>query len=128
MQHPEIYSACRDRIDITTLTIQEQWLLRDLFKQIAENPSTNTATLIEHWRNTPYFDSFNKLASWELKIAENALITEFVDIINFMQKQNLEHRINEYIAKLRKQGLTETERLFLQELLQQRHQTIIGKK
>ncbi|STX28006.1 DNA primase [Legionella beliardensis] len=128
LQHPEIYAACQNDIDLKTLDTEEQRLLQHLLKQIAANPNTNTAALIEQWRNTPYFDSFNKLASWELKITENALITEFVDIINFMQKQNLEHKINEYIAKSRKQGLTETERGLLQELLQQRHQTLAGKR
>ncbi|MGQ3887971.1 DNA primase [Legionella sp. CNM-1927-20] len=128
LQHPEIYSACKDSINLATLDTGEQQLLQQLIKQIAANPNTNTATLIEQWRNTSFFDSFNKLASWELEIAENALITEFVDILNFMQKQNLEHKINEYIAKSRKQGLTETERLLLQKLLQQRHQTATDKK
>ncbi|WP_419420186.1 DNA primase [Legionella sp. D16C41] len=128
LQHPEIYMACKEAIDLTTLDHEEQGLLQQLIKQIAINPNANTATLIEQWRNTPYFNSFNKLATWELEIAENALTTEFIDILNFIQKQNLEYKINEYIAKSRKQGLTETERLVLQKLLQQRHQTTPGKK
>ncbi|STX50490.1 DNA primase DnaG [Legionella busanensis] len=128
LQHPEIYSLCKDYIDLAALDTGEQHLLQQLIKQIAANPNTNTATLIEQWRNTAVFDSFNKLASWELEIAENALTTEFIDILNFMQKQNLEHKINEYIEKSRKQGLTETERLLLQKLLQQRHRTATDKK
>lgn len=128
VQHPEIFNECKHAIDPGLLDGKDQELLQKLLQQIANNPESNTATLIEQWRNTPYFESLVKLASWEHQVPEVALVKEFVDIILFLQKQNLENKINQYIAKSRNQGLTLSERLNLQEMLKQRHQTVDDKK
>lgn len=123
LQHPELYSACKSQINIDALDGNGQEVLYKLLKQIDAQPNTNTASIVEFWRDTELFDSLGKLAGWELRMPEEALAKEFVDTINFLQKQNLENKINEYIAKSRKQGLTVSERLLLQELLQKRHKT-----
>lgn len=123
LQHPELYSICKSQINIDTLDGKGQEVLHKLLRQIDDNPETNTASLVEFWRDTDLFDSLGKLAGWELHMPEEALAKEFVDIINFLQKQNLENKINEYIAKSRKQGLTIAEQILLQELLQKRHKT-----
>lgn len=128
IQHPEIFNECKHAIDPALLDGKDQELLQKLLQQIAKTPEVNTATLIEQWRNTPYFEALIKLASWEHQVPEVALVKEFVDIILFLQKQNLENKINQYIAKSRNQGLTLSERLNLQEMLKQRHQTVDDKK
>ncbi|MDP1602847.1 MAG: DNA primase [Legionella sp.] len=128
IQHPEIYSSCQQQIDINSLDGDGQEVLQKLLIQVAENPETNTAALIEVWRDTPLFSSLGKLAGWEHNVPEEALLKEFIDIINFLQKQNFENKINLYIAKSRKQGLTVSERLILQDMLKQRHQTVHDKK
>ncbi|ASQ46984.1 DNA primase [Legionella clemsonensis] len=128
IQHPEIFKACQNAIDPNLLDGKDQELLQKLLQQIAKAPEINTATLIEQWRNTSYFEALIKLASWEHQVPEVALVNEFVDIILFLQKQNLENKINQYIAKSRNQGLTLSERLYLQEMLKQRHQTVDDKK
>lgn len=128
IQHPEIYSSCHKKIDINALDGDGQEILQKLLKQVAESPETNTAALIEAWRDTPLFNSLGKLAGWEHNVPEEALVKEFIDIINFLQKQNFENKINLYIAKSRKQGLTVSERIILQDMLKQRHQTVHDKK
>ncbi|CEK09639.1 DNA primase [Legionella hackeliae] len=121
IQHPEIYSSSKEAIDPNLLDGKDQDLLQKLLHQVSKSPEVNTATLIEQWRNTSYFDALIKLASWEHQVPEAALVKEFVDIILFLQKQNLENKISQYIAKSRNEGLTLTERLNLQEMLKQRH-------
>lgn len=123
LQHPELYLACKSQINIDALDGPGHEVLHKLLRQLDNNPEANTASIIEFWRDTELFDSLGKLAGWELHMPEEALAKEFIDIINFLQKQNLENKINEYIAKSRKQGLTISERLLLQELLQKRHKT-----
>lgn len=124
IQHPEVFALCEPQIDSELFDgkKQDQELLQKLLRQVAQYPQTNTANLIEFWRDTPYFEILGKLAAWEHQVPEEALAKEFVDIILFLQKQNVENKIQEFLAKSRDQGLTVAERVKLQALLRQRHQ------
>lgn len=122
IQNPEIYNACKAQVNAGVLDGKEQEVLRKLLHQIENSPNANTATLIEAWRDTPYFEALGKLASWDHHEPEEELIKKFTDIIIFLQKQNLENKIKLYLAKSRNQGLTDSERLMLQEMMKQRHQ------
>jgi len=128
IQNPEIYTSCKNQINIDELDGDDYKTLRQLLTKIADNPDTNTAALIEAWRDTELFESMSKLAGWDHQVPDEALTKEFVDIISFLQKQNFEKNINQYIAKSRTEGLTVSERLLLQNLLLQRHQTSHDKK
>ncbi|MBI2787004.1 MAG: DNA primase [Legionella longbeachae] len=121
LQHPEIYAKSREQINISLLDAQEQEILLKLLNQLAANPKANTATLIESWRNHPYFDSINRLAAWDHQVPEQELIKEFIDIVLFLQKQNRELTIRQLINKSHQQGLNDTEKILLQNLLKERH-------
>ncbi|KTD01221.1 DNA primase [Legionella feeleii] len=123
IQHPEIFAACQSQISFEWVDSKEQEILQKLIHHVAQYPESNTASLVELWRDTAFFEPISKLAAWDHQVPEKALTKEFIDIILFLQKQNLENKINQYIAKSRNQGLTISERLALQEMLQQRHQT-----
>ena len=127
LQSPEIYKACATQLSPTMLDAQKQRVLKTLMQQVAENPAINTAKLIESWRDSPIFDSLNKLATWEHQVPDSALMKEFVDIVLFLAKQNRENTIQQLINKAHQHGLTEAERLNLQERLKQRHRGIIDK-
>lgn len=121
LQNPEIYTKSIEQIDLNTLNTKEHEILLKLLQQLAANPKTNTASLIETWRDHHYFEFINKLAAWDHQVPEQELVKEFIDIIIFLQKQNQELIIRQLIDKSRQQGLTETERLHLQKMLQERH-------
>lgn len=121
IQNPSFYTLYNDAINIEDLDGDGQETLQKILKQIAENPKVNTASIIELWRNTPLFDSLLKLAVWEHNVPPEALAKEFIDNLRFLQKQNLENKINQFIAKSRKQGLTVSEQLVLQDMLKQKH-------
>ncbi|RAP35293.1 DNA primase [Legionella quinlivanii] len=122
IQNPEIYSGAQQQINLQLLGGKEQEILKQLIEQIAANPQINTASLIEQWRETSFFESLNKLAAWDHQVPEEALTKEFLDIIIFLQKQNSGNKINEFLEKSRKEGLTLSEQMQLQNLLKQRHQ------
>lgn len=128
LQNPELYNDCLTTINIEALDGKGQKILQKLLQQIAQSPTINTAQLIEQWRHTSMFEAINKLASWAHQVPEEALKNEFIDHIIFLQKQNHENKINQLLAKSRKEGLTVSERIQLQELLQQRHQNVHDKK
>ena len=123
LQHPEIYLACAAQLSPTMLDAQKQRVLQTMMQQVAETPEINTAKLVELWRDSPIFDSLNKLAAWEHQVPVDALTKEFIDIVLFLAKQNRETTIQQLMEKAHNQGLTEADRLNLQERLQQRHRT-----
>lgn len=122
LQHPEIYAPNAKNIDLTLFNNAEHHILLKLLLQLNKNPKANTASLIEAWRDTDYFDAINKLASWEHLVPEQELTKEFLDIILFLQKQNKDLIIKRLIDKSRQEGLSEAEKIDLQELLKNRHQ------
>lgn len=125
LQHPEIYANCSMKIHPGLLDPQRQQVLQTLMQQIATHPTINTATLVESWRDSPLFDSINKLAAWPHQVPENALTNEFIDIVLFLAKQNQESEIQQLIEKSRQEGLTKMEQQTLQSMLKQRHKPII---
>ncbi|WP_237761195.1 DNA primase, partial [Legionella cherrii] len=65
LQHPEIYSQIKQQINLELLDAKEHEILLSVLDQLEANPQATTATLIESWRNHPYFESLNKLAAWD---------------------------------------------------------------
>lgn len=121
LQHPEIYSQIKQQINLELLDAKEHEILLSVLDQLEANPQATTATLIESWRNHPYFESLNKLAAWDHLVPEQELVKEFIDIILFLQKQNRELTIRQLINKSRQHGLNEEEKIQLQEMLKERH-------
>lgn len=122
LQHPEIYPSCSDYVNPAILDKEKHNVLQTLMEQVASNPTANTATLIETWRNTPLFEPLVKLAAWDHQVPEPVLAKEFIEIVLFLTKQHRESKIQALLEKARKQGLTESDRLHLQEMLKQRHE------
>lgn len=122
LQNPEIYLQSIKEIDSSQLHREEHSILLKLLDQLAHNPQTNTAALIEVWRDTPHFESMNKLASWTHQVPELELIKEFIDNILLLQKQNHSERtISDLIKKSDQQGLPRDEQLALMEMIQKKH-------
>ena len=127
LQHPETLAACTTSLVSVILDAQKQRVLKTLMEQIANQPSINTAKLVESWRDSPLFEALSKLATWDHQVPENALTKEFIDIVLFLAKQNRENTIQQLMKKTQHEGLTEIERHKLQDLLKQRHRTIDDK-
>jgi DNA primase len=128
LQNPELYAANAKHIDIKLINNKDHHILLELLLHLERSPNANTASLIEIWRNTDYFESINKLVAWDHQVPDQELNREFIDIILFLQKQNKELIINKFIEKARKEGLSEEEQVNLQELLKKRHQQVTGEK
>ena len=124
LQHPEIYAVCASQLSPTMLDHQKHRVLKKLIQQVIDNPAINTAIMVELWRDTPLFDSIIKLAAWDHQVPKNALTKEFIDIVLFLAKRNQENSIHQLMKKAHDQGLTETERIHLQDMLKQRHKKV----
>jgi DNA primase len=124
LQHPEIYTDCKINIDPSLFDNAELIILKKIRDYLSLNPQANTAALIELWRNNPLFESINKLASWDHQVPEQELAKEFTDTVLFLEKQHFTKKIHQLIEKSRQEGLTNAERLVLQDMLKTRHQLI----
>ncbi|RUQ93365.1 DNA primase [Legionella septentrionalis] len=121
LQNPELYQAHSQELPPHLLDAPNQAILQTLIQQIAEHPGINTASLVEFWRDSNLFESMNKLAAWDHQVPEAALSKEFLDIMNFLIKQNRENKIQQLLEKSRTMSLTESDRLQLQDMLKERH-------
>lgn len=124
LQHPEIYASVEQDIPpADQFTEANQRVLRRLLEQLGTHPESNTATLLESFRETPIFDALNKLAAWEHHVPVDNLAAEFTETVHFLVKQSETRDIEALIDKARRNELNESERIVLQAMLQNRHRT-----
>lgn len=122
LQRPDIYEACQDKIKPFACVGHREGILPHLLDILSKSNGKRltTAHLVECFRDHPQFAAVNRLAIWDYQVPEDSLQKEFLDIICFLQKQNLEKTIKELIFKSRQHGLTEEEKYYLQDLLKKR--------
>lgn len=125
VQHPEDCLKKLTDLDIETGNEPSLELLKSLIVKLKGSPLATTAQLIEPWRNSSWFEPLQKLATWDHQVPENLVAQEFSDIIDFINKKNFTKEIDYYLHKLRSTGLTAEEKLYLQTLLQKKHQKAV---
>lgn len=121
LQQPSLAFECQAVLNPNFLQEKKLNPLKQVLEAIYEMPQISTAALVEKWRNTPFFDLLTQLAAFDHQISPEALKNSFIDTILFLEKQNLENLIQNYIEKSRNEGLTNAERMLLQDLLKQCH-------
>ena len=122
LQNPDIYAAMQNELAKISFIDEKMEIIRQIIQRITEQPTLTTAAIVESFRDTPLFESLNKLATWDTQVPEHALIREFMDTLNFLNKQGEAEEIEHLIERARTQGLDEDERKKLQEMLKKRHQ------
>lgn len=122
LQNPEIYKKNIQLLSKGLVGRLQHDILKKLIEYTNQNSILNTGALLEAFRGTPEFDGLSKLAAWDHQVPEEALNREFVDTLVFLSKQELETKIQQLMTKSRQHGLSEEERLDLQNMLKERHQ------
>jgi DNA primase len=95
-------------------------LLTELLELVHQRPDISTGALLEHFTGREEQASLHRLASMELPGDETVWQQELHDAIDQMEKQRLLQRLDEIQAKQRQQGLDETDKYELRELLKAR--------
>lgn len=122
LQYPQDYQALCTTLDLSALQHSRFQLLKTLITRIATHPTVTTATLIEAWRDTPWFEALHQLITWETHVPEQTRLEEFKAIMLFLNKQAQAVTIQALLEKARAQGLSDEERRTLQIQLAARHQ------
>ncbi|WP_338521453.1 DNA primase [Candidatus Legionella polyplacis] len=120
IQYPEIIYKYNMNLNLLT---DSNIIIKNIVKQIHENPKINTAILLEKWRNTSLFKYFIKLASWDYTLSKNNLLQEIKNYITILKKKKLETKIEKLIKKSKNKELTQTERTLLQNMIKKKHKT-----
>ncbi|WP_240126479.1 DNA primase [Thermomonas alba] len=95
-------------------------LLAELVLLVRERPEITTGALLEHFEGRDELTALQKLALVELPGEDKHLRAEFLDAIAQLDRQVLQQRIEELQQRQRSQGLDDTEKQELRELLQAR--------
>lgn len=121
LQDPGLIKHCADLLPLSIQT-PEHALLQTLIQYIQTTPEINTGALLEKWRGNTYFEALSRLVAWDHLIPEENRLSELMDILQFIQKQDRETQVNALIEKARQGGLNSEEQKVLQQLLKQKHQ------
>lgn len=124
IQYPQLAYPTIKNINLQLSNKKEHATLAEIIDFIREHPQCTTANIIENWRDTPLSASLHKLATWELLASEDSYTKELEEVLKFIQKQNIETRIQELLEISRQKPLNQELRLELQTLLRVKTSTV----
>jgi DNA primase len=122
LQHPEL---------LLTLPLETQEILKQAYPEplgividsIQNHPKVSTASLVQHFQETPFYDAFNKLAIFNHQIEAEKRASTLEEVFDFLGRKQENEKIDSLILQLKQVGLSDADKVTLQRLLQKRHQT-----
>ncbi len=118
LQYPQDLSTIADLNCLENLTLPGSNLFYHLLTLLQENPTLNTALLLEYWRDQSEYSQLLKLATWELNVPTEGIIAEFQGVLQRLKQLQHEYHIDQLLAKAKQDNLTLAEKELLQELLE----------
>lgn len=89
----------------------------ELLALVRQRPEISTGALLEHFAEREELVALQKLAAQELPGDEHSWAIELHDVVAQLDKQLLRQRVEELQAKQRAQGLDNTDKYEMRELL-----------
>ncbi|MNN35527.1 DNA primase [compost metagenome] len=120
LQQPSLAMTLESHHAIGGLRLPGIELLLELLELVQQRPDISTGALLEHFNEREEQAALHKLAAMDLPGDEASLGQELQDAINQLEKQLLQQRLDELQAKQRQQGLDDTDKYELRELLKAR--------
>ncbi len=120
LQQPSLAMNLEGHHAIGGLRLPGIELLVELLQLVEQRPDISTGALLEHYNEREEQAALHKLAAMDLPGDEASWGQELQDAINQLEKQLLQQRLDELQAKQRQQGLDDTDKYELRELLKAR--------
>lgn len=119
LQNPEIWSTLDAEFQRYPLNQLEKGanLLQSVFDLVAKNPKITAGQLLEHWRESHYFNTINQLAHWQHPIPETGIKAEVVSALHRMRINQQSKQVEHLLEKAKNVGLSDEERSLLQQLI-----------
>ena len=120
LQQPSLAMSLEGHHAIGGLRLPGIELLVELLNLVQQRPDISTGALLEHFNEREEQAALHKLAAQALPGDEAMWAQELQDAILQLEKQLLTQRLDELQAKQRQQGLDDTDKYELRELLKAR--------
>lgn len=117
LQQPSLAASLEGHHAVAGLRLTGIELLLELLDLVQQRPDISTGTLLQHFDGREEQAALHKLAALDLPGDEASWAQELHDAIAQLEKQLLQQRVGELQAKQRQQGLDETDKYELRELL-----------
>ena len=120
LQQPSLALGLQGHHAIAGLRLPGIELLLELLELVQQRPDISTGALLQHFDGREEQAALHRLAALALPGDEASWSQELHDAIIQLEKQLLQQRLDELQAKQRQQGLDETDKYELRELLKAR--------
>jgi len=120
LQQPSLAMNLEGHHALSGLRLPGIELLVELLNLVQQRPDISTGALLEHFNEREEQAALHKLAAQALPGDEAMWAQELQDAVLQLEKQLLQQRLDELQAKQRQQGLDDTDKYELRELLKTR--------
>ncbi len=120
LQQPALALSLEGHHDIAGLRLPGVELLLELLELVQQRPEISTGALLEHFAEREEQAALHKLAAQALPGDEQTWAQELHDVVAQLERQVLQQRLEELLAKQRAQGLDDTDKYELRALLKAR--------
>ena len=117
INEPKLVSVIPENLNFLEINQNGVNILTEIVDYCRLNPHIKTATLIENFREHKAYSHLSVLATVSLNLNSEQLLIELKDIKNYFEKSIQKYKINDLRNKQSKQGLSQSEKLLLVELL-----------
>ena len=117
LQQPSLAASLEGHHAVAGLRLPGIELLLELLDLVQQRPDISTGALLQHFDGREEQAALHRLAAIDLPGDEASWAQELHDAITQLEKQLLQQRVGELQAKQRQQGLDETDKYELRELL-----------
>jgi DNA primase len=120
LQQPSLAAGIENHHDFAGLRLPGVELLLELIELVRQRPEITTGALLEHYAEREEQAALHKLAAQELPGDAGIWAQELHDVAVQLEQQLVRQRIEELQAKQRAQGLDDTDKYEMRELLKAR--------
>ena len=120
LQQPSLAAGIEDHQDFAGLRLPGVELLLELIELVRQRPEITTGALLEHYAEREEQAALHKLAAQALPGDARIWAQELHDVAVQLERQLIMQRIDELQAKQRAQGLDDTDKYEMRELLKAR--------
>ncbi|KRG87576.1 DNA primase [Stenotrophomonas daejeonensis] len=117
LQQPSLAASLEGHHAVAGLRLPGIELLLELLDLVQQRPDISTGALLQHFDGREEQAALHRLAAIDLPGDEASWAQELHDAITQLEKQLLQQRVGELQAKQRQQGLDDTDKYELRELL-----------
>jgi len=117
LQHPALAQKLVDQAELSGLELPGMALFNELAGLLKNSPGMNTASIVEHFRESDYQHHLSKLAVWDYPSLVEDVEAEFLGVISRLGETSTRQKTERLLQKKETAGLSLTEKDELARLL-----------